>query len=221
MSQSSALNVLQNQLAKRSDIHLLRKLWHISTGGSALWIYYNILPERKLWAYVSLAIALMGFTLDLMRMKNKALNELVVKLMGPLMRKSESTGFSGLPFYALGISLSLFLFKEKIALLAITFLVFSDPISSFFGVRYGKDKILPNKSLQGSLAGFCTCYLITLFSVIGVGASPLAILSFSLLCGVIGSVSELVSAYNIDDNLTIPVLSGLGITLLNYIFKIF
>jgi dolichol kinase len=221
MSQTGVINILQTQLAKRSDIHILRKLWHISTGGTALWIYYNIMPERKLWAVVSLIIALLGFFIDFLRMRNAAFNEVVVKMMGPLMRKSETTGFSGLPFYALGVSLSLFLFKEKIALMAITFLVFSDPISSFFGIRYGKDKLLPNKSLQGSLAGFCTCYLITLFSVIGIGASPLAILSFSLLCGVIGSLSELVSAFNVDDNLTIPVLSGVGITLLNYLFRIF
>jgi dolichol kinase len=35
------------------------------------------------------------------------------------------------------------------------------------------------------------------------------------VAGVIGAASELISAFNIDDNLTIPVLSGLGITLLN------
>jgi dolichol kinase len=47
------------------------------------------------------------------------------------------------------------------------------------------------------------------------------ILVYSIVAGVIGAASELVSAFNIDDNLTIPVLSGLGLTLLNYLVPVF
>ena len=140
--------------------------------------------------------------------------------MGPLMRKSEANGSSGLPFYALGISLSLFLFRENIALLSIMFLIFSDPISSYFGIRFGKDKILPNKSLQGSVAGFSACYLLTLLYTMGSSASAANIFIFAVIAGLIGSLSELVSAFGIDDNLTIPVLSGIGLTLINYMFHV-
>ena len=97
-------------LARRTDIHILRKLWHISTGSLGLYVYYNVLPERKIWAFVTLAIALLGFSMDFLRHRNPKINEFVIKLMGPLMRKSEEKGSSGLPFYALGISLALFLF---------------------------------------------------------------------------------------------------------------
>ena len=137
------------------------------------------------------------------------------------MRRSEKEGMSGLPFYALGISLALFFYRKEIAVISILFLVFSDPISSFFGVLYGKDKILPNKSLQGAVAGFFTCYLITLFYCMNVTEISTGLLIFSILGGVIGSLSELISAFNIDDNLTIPVLSGLGLTLVNYFLPIF
>lgn len=207
-------------LARRTDIHILRKLWHISTGSLGLYVYYNVLPERKIWAFATLAIALLGFSMDFFRHRNPKLNSFVIKLMGPLMRKSEEKGSSGLPFYALGISLALFLFKEKIALLAIMFLVFSDPISSYFGIRFGKDKILPNKSLQGSVAGFSVCYLVTLLYTLGSSASAANIFIFAVIAGFIGSISELVSAYNVDDNLTIPVLSGAGLTILNYVLHV-
>ena len=100
------------------------------------------------------------------------------------------------------------------------FLVFSDPISSYFGIRFGKDKILPNKSLQGSVAGFSVCYLATLLYTLGSSASAANIFIFAVIAGVIGSVSELVSAFNVDDNLTIPVLSGIGLTILNYILHV-
>lgn len=208
-------------LARRTDLHILRKLWHMSTGSLGLYIYFNVLPERKVWAFTALVIAITGFAMDYLRHRNEKLNSFVIKLMGPLMRKSEESGSSGLPFYALGVSLSLFLFKEKIALLSIMFLVFADPISSYFGIRFGKDKILPNKSLQGSVAGFAVCYLITLLYTLNSSASAANIFIFAVLCGLIGSISELVSAFNVDDNLTIPVLSGVGITILNYVLNIF
>lgn len=218
MAQTS---ILQATLAGRSDIHILRKLWHMSTGSLGLYIYMNVLPERKLWGFITLAIAIIGFSTDILRMKNEKFNNLMIKFMGPLMRSSEKDGFSGLPFYALGVSLSLLLFKEKIALLAIMFLVFSDPISSFFGICFGKDKILPNKSLQGSLAGFCTCYLLTLFYILQSPASAANIFIYAVFAGLIGSFSELVSAFNIDDNLTIPVISGVGLTFMNYFLNVF
>jgi dolichol kinase len=94
-------------------------------------------------------------------------------------------------------------------------------MSSFFGVLYGKDKIMPNKSLQGAVAGFFTCYLITLFYAMNTSTIGTHILIFSIVAGIIGSLSELVSAFNIDDNLTIPVLSGLGLTLLNRFVTLF
>ncbi len=208
-------------LHKRSDLHILRKLWHMSTGAIGLFIFLHSGQSQNFWATVILLIALGGFSMDLVRNKVPVLNKLVIKFMGPLMRRSEKDGVSGLPFYALGVSLSLFFYSKDIAIVSTMFLVFSDPLSSFFGVLYGKDKILPNKSLQGAVAGFFTCYLITLFYAMNTSELGTHLLIFAIVSGVIGSASELVSAFNIDDNLTIPVISGLGMTLLNKYVTVF
>lgn len=202
-------------LHKRSDLHIARKLWHMSTGVLGLVLFFNSGRDTNFWGYGILSIALLGFLADYLRQKNPLFNRFVIKLMGPLMRKSEREGVSGLPFYALGISLSLLFYQKDLALISIMFLIFSDPISSFFGVLYGKDKILPNKSLQGFVAGFFTCYLVALFYLLNVGVSSVDMLIFSLIAGLIGAGSELISAFNIDDNLTIPVISGLALTILN------
>lgn len=208
-------------LHKRSDLHILRKLWHILTGSLGLFLFINSEMSQTFWASIIMGIALAGFAADFIRNRIPAFNSLVIKLMGPLMRRSEREGVSGLPFYALGVSLSLFFYPRDIAIVSSMFLVFSDPLSSFFGVLYGKDKILPNKSLQGAVAGFFTCYLITLFYVMNSSTLGTHILVFSIIAGVIGAASELISAFNIDDNLTIPVLSGLGLTLLNHYIVVF
>lgn len=208
-------------LHKRSDLHILRKLWHISTGSLGLFLFINSDQSQTFWAMIILSIAIAGFAADFIRNRIPAFNSIVIKMMGPLMRRSEKEGVSGLPFYALGVSLSLFFYSRDIAIVSSMFLVFSDPLSSFFGVLYGKDKIMPNKSLQGAVAGFFTCYLITLFYAMNSSTLGTHLLVFSIVAGVIGSASELISAFNIDDNLTIPVLSGLGLTLLNYFIPVF
>lgn len=208
-------------LHKRSDLHLLRKLWHILTGSIALFVFFRSNQSQVFWASVAGMIGIVGFLVDFIRARNPVLNRTVLKLMGPLMRRSEKEGYSGLPFYAMGISLSLFFYSRDVAVLSVMFLVFSDPLSSFFGVLYGKDKILPNKSLQGAVAGFFTCYLITLFYAMNSTTLGTHLLIFSIIAGVIGAASELVSAFNIDDNLTIPVLSGLGLTILNQFIGVF
>lgn len=205
---------------KRSDLHIARKLWHMSTGVIGLILFFSSEQVPEFWGYGVLLIAVLGFLADYLRQKNPLLNKFVIRIMGPLMRKSEREGVSGLPFYALGIALSLLFYQKDLALISIMFLIFSDPVSSFFGVLYGKDKILPNKSLQGFVAGFFTCYLVTLFYLLNLGATSIDMLTFSLVAGLIGAGSELISAFNIDDNLTIPVISGLGLTILNHFLPI-
>jgi diacylglycerol kinase (CTP) len=221
MSTSQNTTGYEKVLHKRSDLHILRKLWHIGTGSVALYLYLRSDWGATAWAWICLVLAIAGLGVDLLRIRVRPFNNLMLRLMGRFMRRSEREGVSGFPFYALGASLSLFFYHPDIAILSIMFLVFSDPLSSFFGVLYGKDKIMPNKSLQGAVAGFFTCYLITLFYVMNSTTLGSHILVFSIVAGIIGTASELISAFNIDDNLTIPVISGLGMTLLNYFVKIF
>jgi diacylglycerol kinase (CTP) len=208
-------------LAGRSDLHIARKLWHIFCGCAAVGTYFVSGIELHFWGWVALAIAIGGFLLDFLRLNNKKFNEFAIKVLAPIMRKSEKESFSGLPFYALGISLSIYFYQKDIALISILYLVFSDPISSFFGVQFGKDQILPNKSLQGTIAGFFSCYFITIIYLANNPTTSLNLLGFSLLAALIGTISELFSAFNIDDNITIPVVSGAGLTVLNYLFQIF
>jgi dolichol kinase len=193
----------------------------MTSGSCVLYVYLRSHESKIVMGHIVLAIALAGFAADLARKKNKHFNAVVLRFMGPLMRRSEREGLSGLPFYALGCALSLYFYHEDLAILSIMFLIFSDPISSFFGVLYGKDKILPNKSLQGAVAGFFTCYLITLFYLMNTTTVGIHILVFAIVSGIIGASSELISAFNIDDNLTIPVLSGLGMTLLNHFVTVY
>lgn len=211
---------ISSPLRMRSDLHLTRKAWHISTGLLGLFIYKKsgFTPEQT--AFVLLALAVSAFVFEFIRLRNEQINKLTMIVLKPVMRESERNSVSGLPFYALGISLALFFFPERIAILATLFLIFADPIASFFGILYGRDKILPNKSLQGTIAAFSVCYIATIiYGLIYVGPS-MNLLLFAIAGGVIGCVSEMCSQF-IDDNLCIPVVSGLGLFLVNFIIPLF
>ena len=183
-------------------------------------LHYIFDVEIKFWGYFSFAVAIFGFWLDFQRLKKPNLNEKLTKLFGPIMRRSEKLSFSGLPFYALGAGLTIFLFKEEIAVMSILYLVFADPIASIVGVYMGKDRLLPNKTLQGTVAAFVTCLLASLVFAWIIGLKSPNLIIFLFFGAIVGALSELLSAFNIDDNLTIPVVSGAVLSLLNLWLKV-
>ena len=55
---------LDKVLHKRSDLHLLRKIWHISTGSIGLLLFTRSPQDQQFWGFIVLGIALAGFILD-------------------------------------------------------------------------------------------------------------------------------------------------------------
>jgi dolichol kinase len=205
---------------QRNDLHLLRKIWHVSVGLIVIIVYYSTPYSSKDWAELNLFIALTAFAGEWVRLRVPKINYYVTSLMGPFMRESERNDYSGFPYYALGCSLSMFFFEEKIALLSILFLIFADPICSLIGVLYGKNKLIGQKSFQGAIAGFIVCTIVAMvYGIIFKGYSS-NLLIFSVLSGFIGATAELCSVW-IDDNLTIPVVSGFGMTILNVLYHVY
>lgn len=185
----------KNEFASRSDIHLLRRLWHVACGVICFIFYYFFKMSEVYWGLLCVIIALLGFIIDFKRLRNKSLNESLTKVFGPILRKSEKFGFSGLPFYALGAGMSLFFFEKHIAILSILFLVFADPIASIIGFYFGKDRLFPNKTLQGTIACFLTCFVVCLCYCFAFGHYPLNYITFAFLASLSGALAELLGAF--------------------------
>ena len=147
--------VLQEDFKKRSDLHVARKIWHI-TGVLALFLGYYVLP---LW--LSKVLILVLFLLfagtDILRLRNKNFNLLVTHYLRPIMRQSEIGNLAGTTYLAAGVTILIFLFDPIIVQLSLIFLAFADPIASYFGIRFGREKIWGEKTLQGFLAAFVVC----------------------------------------------------------------
>lgn len=201
---------------KRSEIHWARKLWHILTV-SGMAFAFAYLPYR-ISVLVLMASWLVFVPADFWRQKSESVNDFIQHLFKPLMRDSEAQGLAGTTYLLSGVSIIVLLFPRDIVMLTLLFLAFADPFASYFGIRFGKDKIFGHKSIQGSLAAFVICAVITAVYLYTHSILTDRLLIVSLLGGVIGALAELIPIAKLDDNLTLPVLSSTFLWLLFLLF---
>ncbi len=109
-------------------------------------------------------------------------------------------------------------FNPLVVSLSLLFLAFADPFASYFGIRFGKDKIYGEKTIQGFMAAYLICASLTILFLIYHGFNLDRVLLVGVLAGLLGALAELIPIAKLDDNLTIPVISGLGLTGLFYLF---
>lgn len=203
-------------LRARNDIHLARRLWHL-IGVLFIYFLYWWIPASKAKVTV-LAFALPIVIIDVARLYVPRLNRSLTFLFKPFMRENERERLAALSFMLVGVTVNILLFPRNVVLLTFLFLAVADPMASYFGIRYGKDKLIGDKSLQGSCAAFVSCFVIALayFSVMNLMMERLFIVA--LLAGLIGAASELMPVGKLDDNFVFPVMSGFLLSGLFYLF---
>lgn len=204
------------QLKKRSDVHLARKVWHMA-GVSLIALLYIVLPQDvSFWILLtSMAIFI---PLDFMRQTRPKLNEWMVHAFRAIIRQNEVNKLAGTTYLLAGVAFVTWFFQYHIVVLTLLFLAFADPIASFVGIKYGKDKIFGHKSLQGFMAAFVVCATITGAYLYYQGIFVERLWLISLLAGFCGALAELVPIAKIDDNFTLPALSACSLWLLFTVF---
>ncbi|WP_413576843.1 diacylglycerol/polyprenol kinase family protein [Bdellovibrio sp. HCB290] len=206
-------------LKKRSDIHYARKFWHMSAV-FAMFLAYVYLPEK-----VSLTLLVVAWILfvpfDFLRHRYPVLNDFAVHAFKPIMRQSEVKKLAGTTFLLTGVLIVYVIFPRPIVALTLLFLAFADPIASYFGILYGKDKIFGHKSIQGFMAAFFVCMGLTLAFLLYHNYLTDRVIVISLLAGLVGAFAELIPVGKLDDNLTLPLMSAVGLSILFYFFGFF
>ena len=122
--------------------------------------------------------------------------------------KTELYEFATPPIhFALGIAISLLIFPAPIRYVAITTLTLGDGCAHIFGMKFGRTHLPFNKgkNLEGSIFGFLFAFLGAMFFVDPVRA---------LIGAAVGMLVEALPI-PINDNLTIPLASGLILTLIS------
>lgn len=206
----------QFEIKSRSDLHLWRKLWHVSAVLTMFFIYRYATDTQSL---VALLLGTLLFVpIDLLRQNQPALNHHVMRWFRPIIRQHEVNSLAGTTYLIAGAFI-LFLFVPKnVAELTLLFLAVGDPIASLIGITLGRDKLWRDKTLQGTLGAIVVCSLLAgvFYYVEGLMLERLFLVS--LLSGSIGAICELIPVGTLDDNLTFPVLCSMGLWSIYYLF---
>lgn len=202
------------RLHLRSDLHLARKTWHLTMGCFIAAVYMSGVSRSSAVLMLGAVLGL-DLLMETLRLRSPALNAKVMKLWGPLMRSCEVSRLSGVPYYLSASILAIGIFPKPIAVLSILYLACGDPIASLFGVLYGDKgpRFKSGKSWVGTGAGILTCMIVTLVFLRGMHLPDSTVLALTVAGGIAGGAAELLPL-EVDDNFSIPIVSGFALWLM-------
>jgi len=164
---------------------------------------------------VVLLAVLSGLALlvETVRLRTPGLNRVLVRYLRPLLKESEDRRITGATYIAISALAVFLIFDKPIAITALFFLALGDPAAALLGSRMRGPRVM-GKSPWGTLA-----FVVVAVAVAGV-LSAAGVVSFhwGLAAGAaIAALVELAPLNRIpalDDNVTIPLISGAAMTLI-------
>ena len=181
---------------------IYRKLIHISSSIHAILLWF--LGKDAFLPYILIAAFIFPI-LDLLKKYIYILQKLYFFCFGIVTRPREHQKLSGASWVFIGSAATVLLFNEKISIISLLVMSLSDSAAAIIGMKYGNTKLF-NKSLEGSFAFFISASII-IFSL-----SP-ALFIVNLAAVFITVIIELFSTPIFNDNLFVPVSTGLVLTL--------
>jgi len=194
-----------------------RQLIHLS---GFLFIMLAQFAGKLLTAFYFLMIALSFFIYsEYMKIEEKRLENFIKRFelkvrdfITRFERKTIIRPFTGAIWFYLSCGLCFLVFPLHVASAAGATLAVGDALSTMIGLKFGKHKIIGNKSVEGSLTLVITSFLVSLIFV-----NPYPAFFGSITAGTAELVPEAKKLKTfkergwLDDNLLIPLLTGLVI----------
>jgi dolichol kinase len=194
-----------NQIPFKRELY--RKLTHI--GALVIPVGYYFINRTDTLA-IMISVTVVMIIIDIARLRGWRLWDLVKPLIAPIIREHEIQGdFTGATYILSTATLTILLFAKPIAIAALVFIIVGDSAAALIGRIYGKHKI-GNRSLEGSLA-FLAVSILVAYMI------PDLAVGIGLIGAVVATITEALS-FKIDDNATVPLVSGLFMHLAKHLF---
>ena len=205
----------------KADLHIFRKFWHLFAGAMFVYLYDSVFNQEQMLKFV-LAVNACYLIAEFSRFRLPKINQFGVRFFRPVIRGSEVNKMHGGVFFAISSFIVVVVFPQKIAILSVLCLGVGDPIASFFGLTFGSagPRIFQHKSLVGSISAALACAVacFIMLHIWQLGSVPDR-LALSAVAGIVAAVGEALPL-PWDDNLTIPILSGISILLIAPAFSL-
>jgi dolichol kinase len=179
-------------------LSLLRKAFHFS--GIIIPLIY-LVGNRNVALFVTFFLLVMIAALEWLRIKGYLHSAFLEKHL----KETEKKGPTASLFFLLSSLVTILFFDKPVAVASILLLCISDPLASICGRMLGR-RMFFGKSIEGSAAFFLSAIAILQFFPF---KQP-AIFSAALAA----TAAELFSSRFVDDNLSIPIVTALALTVL-------
>jgi len=188
-----------------------RTLYHI-IGGMLLPVAGLFLPKIVMVVFLGI-LTLFFLIMELVRLRVPVVNQWVFKFYRPLARTEEKTRLTGTGYLLIASFISFLVFSREVAVLALSFLAVGDAVAALVGRKWGI-VLLRGKTLEGDLTCLVSCIIVgSLYYLAGLNLPLSVILVGAAVAAVVESAS-----LPINDNLTMPLLSGAVMTLMAYFY---
>ena len=148
----------------------------------------------------------LAFAAELLKGLVPTFRAIFLRIFSPILRSQERRGgLTGATYFLIGSFLCILLFDKTLAIVCLCFLTLGDLCAALIGKQWGRIKLFSRKSLEGSLACFVVCTAAALL----IGLHPIV----AITGAIVATVIELLPI-GVDDNVTIPLISGLAMHLL-------
>jgi dolichol kinase len=181
---------------KRKSIHL---------GALVIPIGYSFLPKNIALFWIALA-CVVSVAIDVLKSENRAFRFLLFRFFRDMLRHKERHYFTGASFILFSSTICVLIFNKWVAIISLTYIIVGDIFAAIFGKIWGKHRVYGKGSLEGSLAFFLTAAAFTTAMFwIPYEAVPIY---YRIIGALLAASIELV-INQVDDNLTVPILTGL------------
>lgn len=175
---------------------LLRKSIHLL--GLILPVIYFFLDKPMMSILVGMLTGI-AVTIELMKWFSPRFSDFFFQIFAPMLRIHERKGaMTGATYYVISAFLCILFFAKTLAIVCIFFMVLGDLAAALVGRMWGRTRLLGSKSLEGSAACFIVCAVIALVKLHPV---------IAIIGALVATIVEMLPV-PIDDNLTVPLVSG-------------
>tara|TARA_A100001035_G_C27693833_1_gene459097 strand:- start:417 stop:1007 length:591 start_codon:yes stop_codon:yes gene_type:complete len=186
-----------------------RKIIHLLNMVVPLIHVYLIKDRMDMLVFLSLML-IFCFFIEVFRTQYFLINKFFKKYLHFMMRDPEKKGeITGATWVFAGSLFTIILIPKPFCIIALFFLAVGDTFAALVGMNYPFIKI-GRKTLSGSIACFVTCCIVGLLFSFSLNTTTIIFGAF------ITTLTEL-SSVKINDNLTIPIFSGLSMYFFNIV----
>ena len=194
-------------LSTRHNLQIMRRLFHMFNGFAIATLYLISFDHSQMVHFLG-TLACILYVVEQVRLNYPETAAKLLPFTRFIIRAEEQLKESAMVPYAMAVLLTIVAFPKHIALVGIYSLAFADPLAAIIGIRFGKHKISPTRSVEGTLTFFLCITLISLLILTGYnGHFDIMILFISVLVGGICAAADTIPL-KLDDNLTIPLFTS-------------